>query len=99
MPPKAANLGKWLNEPFVQDAVIAVMMQRNPPMLLREVAQACDLPIRAANRVLIRLHRKGVVDRHKLPMQRHAYCHRRKACIAGGARRMLYVYSWADPEA
>lgn len=95
----AGNLGKWLNEPFVQNAVISVLMQRNPPMLLSEVAQACDLPIRAANRVLIRLHRKGFVDRYKLPMQRHAYCHRRKVCVAGGARRLLFVYSWANLEA
>ena len=94
MPYSAANLAPWLNEPIVQDAVVDVLRRGSCPLLMSEVAMACDLPIRAANRALLRLHRKGLVNRYKLPMQRHAYCHRRKACVPGGATRMLYAYTW-----
>lgn len=91
---RTANLAPWLNEPVVQDAVAGVLMRADQPMLLCEAAAACDLPLWTANRVLGRLCRKGVATRYKLPMQRHAYCHRRKTCIPGGATRMLFVYSW-----
>ena len=96
MPRSVANLGKWLNEPVVQDAVAGALINGGQPMLMREIAEACDIPVRSANRALLRLHHRGSVTRYKLPMQRHAYCHRRKACIAGGATRLLYVYTWAD---
>ena len=99
MPHSAANLEPWLNDPVVQDAVVAVMTRDNVPMLLSEVAVACGLPIRAANRVLLRLHRKGVVSRYKLPIQRHAYCRKRRACVPGAATRMLFVYTWAGVRA
>ena len=99
MPHSAASLRPWLNDPVVQDAVVAVMTRGDYPMLLSEVAVACDLPIRAANRVLLRLHRKGVVSRYKLPIQRHAYCRKRRTCVPGAATRMLYVYTWAGVRA
>lgn len=95
MPRSAANLSGWLNEPLVQDAVVAAL-KGGGSKLLSEVAEACDLPISSANRVLLRLYRKGRVSRYKLPIQRHSYCHRIKACVPGGATRMLYLYSWAS---
>ena len=91
----AANLCGWLHEPFVKNAVIAVLTSADHPLLMREVADGCDIPVRCANRVLLRLHNTGHVTRYKLPIQRPGYCHKRKACIAGAATRKLFVYSWA----
>jgi predicted transcriptional regulator len=96
MPRSAANLTPWLNEPVVQDAVVAVLTREPRSYLLREVVEECGIPVDSANRVLRRLHLKGFVERYKLPIQRHAYRHRRKKCVPGGARRMLYVYSWIE---
>ena len=96
VPRSAANLRGWLNEPYVTEAVITVLKAARMPLMLREVAEACGYPISSASRVLYRLHLAGLAMRYKLPMQRHAYCHKRKACIAGGARRMLFVYRWTD---
>jgi hypothetical protein len=94
MADRAANLRGWLNEPYVQDAVVKLLERADCPMLLREVAVQCDLPIWAANRVLLRLHKKGLVTRYKLPIRRHTYCHRRRACVPGSAHRMLWAYTW-----
>lgn len=96
MPHSAKNLRGWLNEPVVQDAVVHALTKVEYPLTLSEVAVACDVSIAAANSALLRLHKKGFVRRYRLPMQRHAYCHRRKACVPGGATRLLYVYAWAD---
>ena len=94
MPHSAVSLSAWLNEPFVQDAVIKSLTTVDYPLTLSEVAVACRVSIAAANSALLRLHKRGLVTRYRLPMQRHAYCHKRGQCIPGGATRMLYVYSW-----
>lgn len=97
VPRSAANLRGWLNDPYVKDAVVAVLAAADQPLLMREVAEACDIPVRCANRVLLRLHKRGEVSRYRLPIQRPAYCHKRKAVVPGGATRMLFVYSSAGP--
>ena len=94
VPRKAANLGEWLNEPYRKDAVVAFLQKAEFPVLLREVAEGCAIPLSTANRVLLRLHAAGQATRHKLPMQRPGYCFRRKAVTPGSARRMLFAYSW-----
>jgi predicted transcriptional regulator len=86
----------WLNEPYAQDPVIAVLEAAEWPMTLREVAEEAKVPLRSANRVLYRLHKKGRVTRYRLPMQRHAYCRKRRECIPYAAKRMLYVYKWRE---
>ncbi len=96
MDPRTNNLREWLNEPYVKDVVVAALASAEHPLLLRDVAEICGIPISSANRVLRRLHERGQATRYKLPIQRHAYCWRRKTCVPGGARRMLYAYSWAD---
>lgn len=83
----------WLNEPYMQDMVVAALGAAQRPLTLREVAQAADVPLRSANRILYRLWKKQLVSRYKLPMQRHAFCRRRWQCIPNAARRMLYVYT------
>lgn len=93
---RAENLLGWIEEPYVQDEVIRVLKAAEFPLLLREVAEGAKQPIRAANRVLGRLHRKGHVSRYKLPMQRPYYCHKLKAVVPDAARRMLFVYTWVD---
>ena len=65
-------------------------------MLLRDVARECAIPISSANRVLCRLHKKGLLTRYKLPMNRHRFCHKRRVCVANGATRWLYVYVWTE---
>ena len=98
MPRKASTLGEWLNEPYRKDAVVAFLKSADKPLLLREVAEGCAIQLSSANRVLLRLHAAGQATRHQLPIQRPAYCQKRKAVVPGGARRMLYVYSWAAAE-
>ena len=93
MPRKASTLGEWLNEPYRKDAVVAFLKSADKPLLLREVAEGCAIQLSSANRVLLRLHAAGQATRHKLPIQRPAYCHKRRAVVPCGARRMLYVYS------
>ena len=95
MPRKAANLGEWLNEPVIMDPVIAFLKAAEYPVLMREVALACAIPISCANRVLLRLHAAGRTTRYKLPMQRPGFCHKKNASTPGTATRMLFVYSWA----
>jgi predicted transcriptional regulator len=91
-----ANLGEWRNEPYMQEPVIAALKRADFPMTLREIADAAAVPLRPANRVLCRLHKKGLVDRRKLAMQRHAFCRKTWKIVPYAARRMLYVYSWID---
>ena len=86
-----ANLAGWLNEPYVKNAVIAVLERSGQPMLMREVADASGYRVRSVNRVLLRLHKKGLATRYKLPIQRHAYCRKSKRCVPYGATRMLFA--------
>ena len=97
MPRKATNLGEWLNEPYRKDAVVAFLKAAEYPVLLREVADGCSIQLSSANRVLLRLHAAGHATRYMLPIQRPGYCHKRKAVVQAGARRMLFVYTWIDP--
>ena len=89
-----ARLGGWLNDPYVQEAVISVLQRAVVPLTLREVAEAAGVSLRPANRVLFRLWTKGLLHRRKLPLRRHAFCRKRWQCIPYAATRMLYVYSW-----
>ena len=94
MPSNAANLIGWLHEPYVQAPVIDVLKRAEYPLLMCEVAEACAIPVSSANRVLLRLHKSGRAIRYKLPIKRHAYCRKTRACVPHGATRQLYVYSW-----
>jgi hypothetical protein len=88
------HLRGWLNEPYMKEKVIAALQRAQYPLTLREISEAADVPIRPANRVLYRLWKKGSASRYKLPLQRHAFCRKRWACVPFAAKRMLYVYSW-----
>ena len=90
----AKRLGEWLNEPYIQDPVIAALKAAQWPLTLREVSEAANVRLRPANRALYRLYKKRLVTRHKLPIQRHAFCRRRWECIPYAATRMLFVYTW-----
>ena len=96
MPRRASNLGEWLNEPYRKEVVVAFLKSAEWPVLLREVADGCAIELGTANRVLLRLHAAGQATRHKLPIQRPGYCHKRKAVTPGSATRFLFVFSWAD---
>lgn len=96
MPRKASNLGEWLNEPYRKDVVAAFLKVAEWPVLLREVADGCAIQLSTANRVLLRLHAAGQATRHKLPIQRPGYCHKRKIRTPSTATRMLFVYSWVN---
>lgn len=65
--PTFENLGEWLNPPEVQDRVIAYMDDLGGPALLRELYLPLALPRSSVNRVLQRLHNKGIVMRWKIP--------------------------------
>ena len=68
---RRSNLGDWQNPPVIQDQVIAYMESIAAPMLLREIYHPLRLPKEIVNRVLGRLHAKGVLTRYKIPVQRH----------------------------
>lgn len=89
------NLGDWENPPIVQDQVIAYMESLGCPALLREIYRPLGLPRYTVNRVLGRLHSKGVVTRYKIPVQRHRYDRRARALLPAGATRQCFLYSFA----
>jgi DNA-binding MarR family transcriptional regulator len=90
------NLGKWANEPIVQDQVIAYMESRGCPLLLRDVYRPLGLPRYTVNRVLGRLHAKGVVTRYKIPAESHRACPQTRTATYGAAIRQCFLYSFAD---
>ena len=98
MPHSAANLAGWLNEPTVQDVVVAMLVEADCGLVLRDFVCTGGIPIASANRVLMRLHNRGLVRRYKLSMHRSIYSHALKGCIPDGARRMVFAYEWVGAE-
>ena len=94
MPNRSANLSGWLNEPYVQDVVVRMLVEAEYALVLRDFVCTGGVPIASANRVLGRLHGRGLVSRCKLPMHRHIYSRKLGACIPGGAVRLVYAYEW-----
>lgn len=91
----AANLAGWISEPYVQDVVVQMLVEaEDVSLVLRDFVCTGGLPIASANRVLLRLHDKRLVTRFKLPVERHIYSHKIKACTHYGARRRVWAYRW-----
>lgn len=90
------NLGDWQNPPLVQDQVIAYMDSIGAPMLLREIYVPLGLPRTTVNRVLGRLHAKGVVDRHKIPVPCHRYGSNSCSMVPASAVRQCFLYAFAE---
>lgn len=90
------NLGEWANEPIIQNQVIALMEDRACPVTLREIYLPLGLPRQNVNRVLGRLHGKGVVTRYKIPERRHRYDLRAKAIQPEAATRLCFLYSFSE---
>lgn len=93
-----SNLGEWENEPVVQDQVIAYMEGMRQPLLLREIYRPLGLPRYIVNRVLGRLHAKGVLNRYKIPDR----WHRPNLTPGNGFQRAVtrhcFLYSFAEME-
>ena len=90
------NLGDWANEPIVQDKVLAYMEQIGAPMLLHEIYYPLHLPKVSVNRVLGRLHAKGVLTRYKVPVRRHGPGRRAEPAPHDAATRQCFLYSFAE---
>lgn len=90
------NLGDWQNPPDIQDQVLAYMDEIGAPMLLREIYHPLRLPKVSVNRVLGRLHAKGVLTRYKIPVQLHRPGRRSEAAPRAAATRQCYLYRFAD---
>lgn len=90
------NLGKWQNPPVIQDQVIAYMESIAAPMLLREIYHPLRLPKEIVNRVLGRLHAKGVLTRYKIPVQGHRPDRLNNSIMPGAATRLCFLYSFAE---
>ena len=90
------NLGEWENPPVIQDQVIAYMQSIAAPMLLREIYHPLRLPKEIVNRVLGRLHAKGVLTRYKIPVRCYRYDRRAQSIQTEGAVRQCFLYSFAD---
>lgn len=97
--PMRNNLGQWVSPPVIQDQVIAYMESLGCPALLREIYHPLRLPRYTVNRVLGRLHSKGVLTRYKIPVQSHRYDRRAKTLAPDGATRQCYLYSFAEEAA
>ena len=92
---REANLGEWQNVPYVQDVVVKMLVDAEYPLVLADFVATGGLATASANRVLCRLHGRGFVTRQRLLEHRPVYCHRRRASIPGGAKRLVFAYSWA----
>lgn len=90
--PTFENLGKWLNPPEVQDRVIAYMDELGGPALLRELYLPLALPRSSVNRVLQRLHNKGIVMRWKIPRANHSGSALKIEETMGAVSRSCYLY-------
>lgn len=90
--PTFENLGKWLNPPEVQDRVIAYMDDLGGPALLRELYLPLALPISSVNRVLQRLHNKGIVMRWKIPAATQRTNKRATGAATAGPLRQCFLY-------
>ncbi len=88
------NLGEWLNPPDVQDAVISYMVDLGAPALLREIYRPLALPKASVNRVLQRLHNRGIARRWKIPVDPLL----QGAGRGGAARRKCYLYQLIEEE-
>lgn len=82
-----SNFGECENPPVVQDQVIAYMEQMCQPLLLREIYRPLGLPRYIVQRVLGRLHSKGVLTRYKIPDDGRG---------PGVFARWCYLYSFAE---
>lgn len=93
------NLGDWENPPVIQDQVIAYMEQMGGAMLLRDIYRPLGLPRYTVNRVLGRLHSKGVLLRYKIQVRLHRLDRRLGVALPDGATRKCFLYSFADEAA
>lgn len=90
------NLAGWENEPVIQDQVIAYMDGLGCAALLREIYRPLGLPRYTVNRVLGRLHAKGIVTRYKIPVQLHRPGRRSRPAPAGEATWQCFLYQLVD---
>lgn len=90
------NLGDWQNLPVVQDQVIKYMESMAQPLFLREIYRPLGLPRFTVNRVLGRLHARGVVTRYKMPMVFHRYDRRACRLVPAGAMRQSFLYAFSE---
>lgn len=94
-----SNLGEWENPPIIQDQVIAYMEDLGSSFILRDIYRPLRLPRYTVSRVLCRLHSKGVLNRHKVPVRLHRYDTKGSALDPVGATRQCYLYSFANEAA
>ena len=90
------NLGDWQNQPVIQDQVLAYMAQLDCPAILREIYVPLGLPRFNVNRVLSRLHGKGVLTRYKVPVESHRPNGQTRMIVPRGATRLCYLYGFAE---
>lgn len=91
-----SNLGDWENPPVIQDQVLAYMEQVGGAVILSDIYRPLGLPRYTVNRVLGRLHSKGIVSRYKIPVRVRRYDCRRKVELPGGATRQCYLYRFTE---
>lgn len=96
--PVFENLGEWLNPPTVQDQVVSYMIQLETPALLREIYRPLALQRASVNRVLLRLHNRGVVRRWKIPVEARLPNGRPRDGAQGPAMRQCYLYQLVGDE-
>lgn len=86
-----AHLDGHLNEPTVQNAVLAYARQLNAPFTLGEIWRPLHLPRTAVNRVLDRLHGKGVVRRWQVMLSS------KSPLAQPGKLSAYYLYELVEP--
>lgn len=93
------NLGDWENPPIVQDQVLAYMEQMGGAMILSDIYRPLGLPRYTVNRVLGRLHSKGILTRHKVPVRLPCFDRHRQVALSDGAVHQCYLYRIAEEPA
>lgn len=90
------NLSGHVPEPIVQDQVIAYIEHLACSFLLRDIYRPLGLPRTHVNRVLGRLHDKGILDRWPIPVESHRFDRKSGVLQRSGATRTCFLYAFAE---
>lgn len=93
------NLGDHVPEPIIQDRVIAYIENLACSFLLRDIYRPLALPRTHVNRVLGRLHSKGILTRWPIVVGSHRFDRKSGVLHSNGATRKCYLYTLADDAA
>ena len=69
------KLKGYINEPFIQRAILEVLDKATTPLCARDIAERSGYKLHEVCRAMPRLHDRGLVNRWKLPLTRRHVSH------------------------